>query len=603
MLSRLILCPADGSDDTDGTCASLASSDSIGASDDKADDWRMYRRHLILGISVKDTCVTAMYRDVAETSKRKGKGGDGKDTSGRPTKKAKVDSSNGGASNDDASAVIASNATGTTNGIKDGDDKKDECNTKKPAGFTFLTPSRSREICNKVDARLSYNDGKADSRAASSYIYTYLRVPTYMPTLVVPSFTFIGSNEASSAHGDTVAGEKERKEYTQKKLPQQQSKKKQQQRQSTNVIPKSTKDAVSLKTPHGWQMIRPEQYCDAITSLTRSTKDTEVKAEGIVGLFDHLDVSSDHVKALMDGVDVSDGNGSGDSKVDEYRVTLRKQALKKLTVSLQKTNSWTSRIQASQRMKSPFWVPVNVLATQLPKHVMMGTPKQQSISLPHQESNLFTCSNVAIIGWDALPSSSKVERRRLLHNLIERVQSTTQQFSKQFLLLAVNDIQSILDAAREGVTIIGTDLARAWSRNGTALVLDLTTESNSGTSGSSGIGGGRIDLNDKSYARDAKPILPGCTCLACRPKPTSKRHPSYQHFVKCESANQSSIPSFTRAYIHHLFQAKEMLAESLLFVHNLHQLVVLLSRLSNAVIEDKNGDTLDAFCKKIERQL
>jgi queuine/archaeosine tRNA-ribosyltransferase len=46
-----------------------------------------------------------------------------------------------------------------------------------------------------------------------------------------------------------------------------------------------------------------------------------------------------------------------------------------------------------------------------------------------------------------------------------------------------------------------------------------------------------------------------------------------------------------------------MLAESLLFVHNLHQLVVLLSRLSNAIIEDKNGDTLDAFCKKIERQL
>ncbi|KAJ1423902.1 tRNA-guanine(15) transglycosylase-like protein [Ochromonadaceae sp. CCMP2298] len=60
-----------------------------------------------------------------------------------------------------------------------------------------------------------------------------------------------------------------------------------------------------------------------------------------------------------------------------------------------------------------------------------------------------------------------------------------------------------------------------------------------------------LDLRDSKYARDPKPLVPGCTCHACR--------------------------NHTRAYIHHLTLSKEMLAEVLLYHHNLHQLQQLFA--------------------------
>jgi queuine tRNA-ribosyltransferase subunit QTRTD1 len=48
----------------------------------------------------------------------------------------------------------------------------------------------------------------------------------------------------------------------------------------------------------------------------------------------------------------------------------------------------------------------------------------------------------------------------------------------------------------------------------------------------------KINLRDLAFARDATPIMTNCKCLACR--------------------------SHTRAYIHHLLNAHEMLAEVLL---------------------------------------
>ena len=67
------------------------------------------------------------------------------------------------------------------------------------------------------------------------------------------------------------------------------------------------------------------------------------------------------------------------------------------------------------------------------------------------------------------------------------------------------------------------------------------------------------------------------------------------------------VPSFNRAYIHHLIKANEMLAETLLFVHNLHQMLLLFHYLSNAASDEEEGDEkrthLDAFCQKIEEQI
>jgi queuine tRNA-ribosyltransferase len=110
--------------------------------------------------------------------------------------------------------------------------------------------------------------------------------------------------------------------------------------------------------------------------------------------------------------------------------------------------------------------------------------------------------------------------------------------------------------------------------------------------------GGILDLNDTNYAQDSQPILKGCTCLTCRPRKVSSRPVGYRHFQK-EAADEIDTPAFSRAYIHHLIRAKEMLANTLLFIHNLHQLVMLFHKLSDARAASK----LETFCDFVESQL
>ena len=110
---------------------------------------------------------------------------------------------------------------------------------------------------------------------------------------------------------------------------------------------------------------------------------------------------------------------------------------------------------------------------------------------------------------------------------------------------------------------------------------------------------GRINLNDKQYANDSKPVMQGCTCLTCRIGDTHNRAVGYQHFQTESSGTDRDNPSFSRAYIHHLIQAKEMLADTLLFIHNLHQMVLLFHKLSEASVASQ----LESLCMWIEKQL
>ena len=110
--------------------------------------------------------------------------------------------------------------------------------------------------------------------------------------------------------------------------------------------------------------------------------------------------------------------------------------------------------------------------------------------------------------------------------------------------------------------------------------------------------GGKLDLSKEQFARDSSALLPGCQCVACRPRQINTSAGDVKKMV----------PSFTRAYIHHLIKANEMLAETLLFVHNLHQMLLLFRNLSKAASLDDSetninkGKNLETFCQKLEKQ-
>ena len=55
---------------------------------------------------------------------------------------------------------------------------------------------------------------------------------------------------------------------------------------------------------------------------------------------------------------------------------------------------------------------------------------------------------------------------------------------------------------------------------------------------------GKIRLTNRNYRRDFFPVDPSCDCYCCR--------------------------NFTRAYLHHLFNANEILSATLAAIHNVH---------------------------------
>lgn len=75
---------------------------------------------------------------------------------------------------------------------------------------------------------------------------------------------------------------------------------------------------------------------------------------------------------------------------------------------------------------------------------------------------------------------------------------------------------------------------------------------------------GRFNVSNGSYRRDYSPIDKECTCYTCT--------------------------NYSRAYLNHLFRAKEILGPTLATIHNLHFIVTLVDRMREAI---NNGDFLD----------
>ena len=76
---------------------------------------------------------------------------------------------------------------------------------------------------------------------------------------------------------------------------------------------------------------------------------------------------------------------------------------------------------------------------------------------------------------------------------------------------------------------------------------------------------GRINLVNAIHQGDPRPITKSCSCYTC------------QHFF--------------RAYLRHLIIAKEMLAATLLTLHNLYTLITLMRDLRQSIFDG----TLDTF--------
>jgi queuine tRNA-ribosyltransferase len=109
-------------------------------------------------------------------------------------------------------------------------------------------------------------------------------------------------------------------------------------------------------------------------------------------------------------------------------------------------------------------------------------------------------------------------------------------------LMGVGTPEDLIEGIRRGVDIFDCVLPTRMARHHSAFC-----------------SGGRLNLMNASFSRDERPIDPACDCYSCR--------------------------NFTRAYIRHLIMAKELLAGTLLSIHNLRALIRLVGGMRNSIID------------------
>jgi hypothetical protein len=115
--------------------------------------------------------------------------------------------------------------------------------------------------------------------------------------------------------------------------------------------------------------------------------------------------------------------------------------------------------------------------------------------------------------------------------------------SKPRYLMGVGMPRDILAAVRAGVDLFDCILPTRMGRNAMAFTSS-----------------GMVRIRNAEFARDEKPLDPGCSCPCCR--------------------------SYSRAYLRHCFGVKEILGPKLLSLHNVHHYGRLMQRIRAAIREE-----------------
>ena len=127
--------------------------------------------------------------------------------------------------------------------------------------------------------------------------------------------------------------------------------------------------------------------------------------------------------------------------------------------------------------------------------------------------------------------------------------------NKPRYLMGVGSPDCLLEGVIRGVDMFDCVLPTRIARNGTSLTSH-----------------GRVVVRNASYERDFTPLDPDCDCYTCQ--------------------------NFTKAYLRHLIKANEILASTLLSIHNLRFLIKLMEEVKMAILEDRILEYKNEFFRK-----
>lgn len=139
--------------------------------------------------------------------------------------------------------------------------------------------------------------------------------------------------------------------------------------------------------------------------------------------------------------------------------------------------------------------------------------------------------------------------------LLKKVVSMTAPFlpeNKPRYLMGVGLPEDILESVERGMDMFDCVIPTRYARSATLFT-----------------GRGRIRLTSKNYRRDFYPVDPNCSCYTCR--------------------------NFTRAYLHHLYNANEVLSAILASIHNVHFYLNLMSLIRESIEQGHFMDFKNEF--------
>jgi queuine tRNA-ribosyltransferase len=152
---------------------------------------------------------------------------------------------------------------------------------------------------------------------------------------------------------------------------------------------------------------------------------------------------------------------------------------------------------------------------------------------------------IASLGFPghAIGGLSVGETKQEMHAMLEVVNDILPEDKPRYLM-GVGTPEDLLNAVQRGVDIFDCVLPTRLARHNAAMTRF-----------------GRLNMVNATFIHDPAPIDDGCECYTC------------QHF--------------SRAYIRHLISAREMLAATLLSIHNLHTLLALVRDMRQAILDGR----------------
>jgi queuine tRNA-ribosyltransferase len=151
----------------------------------------------------------------------------------------------------------------------------------------------------------------------------------------------------------------------------------------------------------------------------------------------------------------------------------------------------------------------------------------------------------------AIGGLSVGETKNEMHAMLDVVTPLLPE-NKPRYLMGVGTPEDLIEGIRCGVDIFDCVLPTRLARHHAAFSSE-----------------GRLNLMNATYARDPRPINETCDCYTCR--------------------------TFTRAYLRHLIVAKELLAGTLLSIHNLHTMIALVNDMRAAILDGSFENKVPAW--------